>query len=926
MTLRFAAPLVALLLSSTAVVHAAVNEPKPRLDQREARVAAQDLPVIEIKHEKIVLPNGLTLIVHEDHNTPIVSVGIWYHVGSANEAPGRTGFAHLFEHLLFNGSEHADTDWFKSMNSLGATNMNGTTGFDRTNYYETVPKNALDRLLWLESDRMQNLLPAVDQAKLDEQRKVVQNEKRQRANNPLGELPDMLHAAIYPEGHPYSWLPIGSMEDLNAATLDDVRAYFKKWYGPNNAVLVLSGDITIAEAREKVMHYFGDIPAGPAIMRHTQQIAPRTGESRGIFEADTANSQLLKVWNIPGWASRETQLLSIAASALASGEHSRLQRRLVRDLKLATEVRADVSALELGSQFTVSATALSGVSLEQLEAAIDEEVAGFLRDGPTEAELDRVQFQQYALYVRSQPLTAWKAQMLAESELYAGSSDHYRKDQETTYAATPAKVAETARKWLSDGAYVLEVRAQPKHTVTGKPVDRSTAPPIGPAPAFSLPPLQHATLSNGIRIALAERHDVPTVNLSMVFDVGSVPDRNPASIGLSWATGLTTLGTRTRSKIDISREMDELGAMIGWQGSQETGRFSVNALKLKLDATLDLYADILLNPTFPADEWARQRDQFIAQYEDMKRTPEGKLAQTLGKMIYGPDHPYAAQMTPAIAKRVTVDDFQHFYEQWYRPDLATIFVAGDTTLAEIMPKLEQRLAGWRARAGSSPTKPPLPPVARPATPRVVLIDQPGAASSVIFVSHVTVARNDPDFEARNVAGTVLGGHFISRLNMNLREDKGWSYGAKSAVEGGKLLGTASAITTVQTDKTVDALREISRELREIGTTRPPTADEITAARNSMLLGLPATLQGSAGSLSKYREAYELGLPEDYWNGYVQRIQGLTTEQVGAAAKRLFPASELTWFVVGDLATVEADIRKLGLGEVMVYNGDGDRVR
>jgi zinc protease len=914
-----------LLLSSAAVLAMPVPafSEKP-VRSRDSQAAA--LSPIDIPFEKFVLPNGLTVIVHEDRKTPVVSVGIWYHVGSANETPGRTGFAHLFEHLMFNGSEHANDDWFQVMNEVGASQMNGSTFFDRTNYYQTVPTQALDRLLWLESDRMENLLPAIDQAKLDEQRKVVQNEKRQRANNPLGEVPDMLYAAIYPAGHPYSWTPIGSMEDLDAATLDDVRDFFKKWYGAGNAVLVLSGDISSADAKTKAEKYFGNIPGGPALKRSAEQPAKMVGETRGVIQVPTANSQLFKVWNLPGWTSDETQLVELAASALSNGENSRFKKRIVRELQLASTVDLSITRLELGSQLQLSATARPGVSLAQLEAAIDEEMAAFLREGISSTELDRVKLQIYASRVRGQTSTLDKAITLAEAELYAGTPAFNQKLEKFVYEATPAQVLAASRKWLSDGVYVLEARALPQYAISGQPVDRSAKPAIGPAANFNLPPLQHATLSNGIQVALAERHDVPTINLSMVFGVGSLPDRNPASVGVSTAVNLTTAGTTTRSKLEISAAMENLGALIGWQTTQETTRFGLSALNVKLEDSLDLYADILLNPVFPAEEWNRLRDLFVAGYEDMKRTPAGKLAPVAPKMIYGPDHPYAAHLTPDIAQKLTTEDFRAFYEKWIRPDLATILIVGDTTLAEILPKLEKRLAVWKVPTEPAPVKPPLPAPLRPAKPRIVLIDQPGAESSVIGVGHTGPARNDPDFDRLSVVNTVMGGHFVSRLNMNLREEKGWSYGMKSDLGEVPLLGMIGAGGLVQTDKTADALREIARELREVATTRPPTAAEIAAAKNAMLLGLPAYLQDPTGPLGMYRQTYEYRLPDDYWNGYIQTIEAYTTADIDAAARRLYRPNELTWFVVGDLGKFEAEVRKLNLGDVQVMNENGERVR
>nr|WP_294095675.1 pitrilysin family protein [Sphingomonas sp.] len=918
--------MIALLLGSTSL-SAATAQTAPKRGQRPAAIkpAAAPLPIVTIAYEKFTLPNGLTVIVHEDHKVPVVSVATYYHVGSANETPGRTGFAHLFEHLMFNGSEHANDDWFKFMNEIGATGMNGSTGNDRTNYYQTVPKSGLDRVLWYESDRMGNLLPAIDQAKLDEQRKVVQNEKRQGANSPKGALPDLLYASIYPAGHPYSWTPIGSMEDLNAASLDDVKTFFKKWYGPSNAVLVLSGDITVSEARDKAERFYGNIPAGPALQRQEEYIAKMVGNRRATLEADVTTPQLVKVWNVPGWSSRDAQVLRLAASALADGENSPMEKRLVRDLQLASNIDVSVQLLELGSQFVIEATARPGVSLAQLETAIDEEMAKFLRDGISQATLDRIKFQRYAANVRGQTSTMGKAQLLAEAQLYAGTPDFATRRQEFTRDATPETLLDTARKWLSDGSFTVEVKPFGNHTVSGKPVDRAAKPPLGRPDAFSLPPLQGATLSNGIKVLLAERHDVPTVTMSMMFDIGALPERDPAKEGLSTAFALASTGTTSLSALEISQRQQELSAGIAWQNNSETTRFGMNVLKPKLDEALDLYADILLHPSFTKGEWDRLYSLFKANFEENKRSPGGKLALIIGEMVYGPGHPYASVSTPETVGRWTVDDFRAYYRKWIRPDLATILIVGDTSLAEMMPKLEQRFGGWRAM-GPKPVKAPLPPAKLPARPRIVLADQPGAESSLVSVVETGPARAAADYDVLNVVNTVIGGNFVSRLNLNLREEKGWSYGAKSQLTEAPLLGQISAGAVVQTDKTADSMREIERELRELGTTRKPTAAEIAIAKNAMLLGLSAELQDPGGAMNLYRNVILYGLPDNYWNDYVQRIDAFTPEQVQAAATRLYRPNELTWFVVGDLSKIEADIRKLNFGEVMVYNADGKRVR
>ncbi|ODP39014.1 M16 family metallopeptidase [Sphingomonas turrisvirgatae] len=925
---RSALPLAAILgawVLGPALAQSRATKPVAAAVKRSTAAPAAMKP-IPIAFEKFVLPNGLTVIVHEDRRTPIVAVGLWYHVGSANETPGRTGFAHLFEHLMFNGSQHANTDWFEQMNEVGASDMNGTTDFDMTKYFQVVPTVALDRVLWLESDRMGNLLPVVDQARLDEQRKVVQNEKRQRENQPLAKLGEVVMRGSYPVGHPYSWEPIGSMEDLNAATLDDVRAFFNRWYRPNNAVLVLSGDITSAQAREKAERYFGAIPAGPPLDRITQWTAKRTGQTRVQMDVQTANPMLFKFWNVPGTTDPQMPALRVAAETLGEGQDSYLHKRLVVERRLASEVRAAVSTMALGSILQVNATARPGVNLKTLESALDEEIAAYLRVGPTVDEVERYKRRRYAGTIRAQSGVLRLASRLAEGEILAGDPGEDARRQQRTLDVTPGQARDAAAKWMSDGALIVEARALPAFKVSAEAIDRTTMPPVGKMADFDLPPLQYATLSNGVRIALAERHDVPTVAMTMYFDGGALPDRDPASVGLSEAFSLATTGTRTRSREDISNALERDGASIYWTVAQEDTRYNMDALKMNLDATLDLYADMLLNPSFPEAEWTRSRERFIRGYEEAALTPTGKFARLAPRYVVGPAHPYAARSTPETIGKLTTADLRRFYERWVRPDNATLLIVGDTTLAEIVPKLEQRLATWRAPATPRRVKAALPPATKPQGTRVILVDQPGAKSSIVKVLQTGGPRSDPDFEVFRVVNTILGGHFLSRLNMNLRERRGWSYGAGSNIESAPIIGLIDAGGQVQADKTAEAMREIDREVRDIAGARPPSDAEVVAAKNALLLGMPASLEGPGGVKGFYAGTFEYGLPPDYWRGYVCRVQALTPDQVRAAARRLYRPDEMTWIVVGDLATIEADVRRLGLGKVQVVDASGKRIR
>jgi zinc protease len=484
---------------------------------------ADNLSDINIPYEKFVLPNGLTVIVHEDHKAPIVAVNVWYHVGSKDERPGRTGFAHLFEHLMFNGSENFNDEFFRPLEPAGATKMNGSTWFDRTNYFQNVPVSAVDLTLWLESDRMGHLVGAIDQKKLDEQRGVVQNEKRQGENRPYGHVDELITRSTYPVGHPYSWDTIGSMEDLNAASLDDVKEWFRQYYGAANATLVLAGDITVADARAKVEKYFGDIPSGPTIQRQQQWVAKMVGEKRAMIQDHVPLARIYKTWNIPGSTTRDFTMLDVASDILGSGKNSRLYKRLVYKDQLAQSVSVGVGPFEIASQFQVIVTLKPGGDARQVEKVIDEEMAEFLSKGPTAEELERVKTAAYAGFVRGLERidgSGGKSYILAESQVFGGSPDFYRTRLKWAQEATPKDIQAAAKQWLSDGVFVLNVVPTPEYTVARTGADRSKLPALGTPPELNLPPLQRFTLSNGLKVALAARHNAPVVDMTLIIDAG----------------------------------------------------------------------------------------------------------------------------------------------------------------------------------------------------------------------------------------------------------------------------------------------------------------------------------------------------------------------------------------------------------------------
>jgi zinc protease len=556
----------------------ALKTPVKAAAASEVKIALPD-----IAYQKFVLKNGLVLLVHEDHKAPIVAVNTWYHVGSKNEKPGKTGFAHLFEHLMFSGSEHFDHTYINAMERIGATDLNGTTNGDRTNYFEDVPTSMLDLTLFAESDRMGHLLAVLDQKKLDLQRGVVQNEKRQGENQPYGVTRQLLTENSYPVGHPYSWTTIGSMEDLNAASMQDVQDWFKTNYGPNNVVLVLAGDITPQQALEKVERYYGDIPPGPPLAKQSAWIAKRTGTHRQEVQDRVPQGRVYRVWNIPPAYSAEEPQLDLIAHLLATGKTSRLYKRLVYHDQIATAVTASASTEEIGGRFFMVLTAQPGGDLSAVEKAADEELQRFLKHGPTATELRAAKTAILGDFVRGTERIGGfggTSDVLARCMTFTGDPQCYKRYLQGIESATPASIIAVAKAWLSDGDYVLQVRPYPTDYVT-------TA-------------MQRATLSNGLRVVLAERHTVPVVNFSMLIDSGFAADPPHLPGTESFTLRMLEEGTPTRNSLRVGEELESLNAKFTTTSNLDGAFANLSVLSATLDQGLDIYADLLLHPAFAA--------------------------------------------------------------------------------------------------------------------------------------------------------------------------------------------------------------------------------------------------------------------------------------------------------------------------------------
>lgn len=892
--------------------------------------AAEVVAKIDIPYQKFVLDNGLTLIVHEDHKAPIVAFNVWYHVGSKNEKPGRTGFAHLFEHLMFNGSENYNDDYFKPMQKIGATDLNGTTSEDRTNYFENVPTSALDLVLWMESDRMGHLQGAIIQAKLDEQRGVVQNEKRQYDNEPYSISEELIAKAIFPAGHPYSWTVIGSMEDLAAAKLEDVHQWFSTYYGPNNAVIAIAGDIDAKTALEKIKHYFGDIPPGPPIVKHQAWVAKRSGEQRQTAQDRVPQARIYKIWNIPQWGTNENTHLNLAASILGAGKTSRLYKRLVYDEQIATSASAYLDSREITGLFFIEADAKPGVELAKVEKAINEELKRLLTEGATEKELRLVKTQYIANFIRgSERIGGFggKSDILATNETFGGRPDYYQTIMQFVNETTLANIKDALIQWLSAGTYVLEIHPYPNFSAVTSTFNRSQMPEPGPAPQVNFPDFQRTTLASGLKVILAERHAIPQIRLNLVLDAGYATDQSGLSGTASLAMNMLDEGTSHRSSLQISEELALLGARLNTGSNLDTSFVSMSTLKDKLDAALDIYTDVILNPIFPETDFKRLQKLQIAKIQQEKSSPFAMALRVIPKLIYGSGHAYSNPFTgsgyeSSVAK-LTRQDLVNFQQSWIKPNNATLVIVGDTTMDEIKPKLEKLFKGWTA--GNIPKK-NIAVIPLNEKSAVYIMDKPDAPQSLVIAGHIAPSSADVDRIAIETMNFILGGDFVSRINMNIRENKHWSYGAGSFLPGARGQQPFIVYAPVQADKTKETMFELKQELENIIGKKPINNDEYSNAKNSQTLQLPGQWETMAAVEGSLLEIVQYGLADDYFKTYPIKVLQLKMKDLANAAKKVIHPQALTWVIVGARAMIEPKIRELGYSEIYLIDTDGNIIK
>ena len=880
-----------------------------------------DLP--EIKYETFTLDNGLTVIVHEDKKVPMVAVNVWYHVGSKNEKLGKTGFAHLFEHLMFNGTENYNNEYFEPFEKIGSTDQNGTTNSDRTNYFQNVPTNALDLALWMESDRMGHLLGVVDQEKLDEQRGVVQNEKRQGENQPYGKAFTRISESAFPKGHPYSWSTIGSMDDLDAASLEDVQDWFKTYYGPNNAVLALAGDIDLETAKLKVAKYFADIPSGPPLIKPEKWIAKRSEEKREVMFDDVPQARIYKIWNVPERDTEAAAHFDLASSVLVGGKNSPLYKELVYEQQIATSVSSFYYDREIAGMFFIVADVVAGVDPATVEAAMDDVMAEFTKRGPNPKLLKAEKTKILAGFIRGiQRIGGFggKSDLLATCQTYTGDPGCYQKNAAYLDAVTPSKMKATFAKWIDDTPYVLTILPTDKYSVGETDLDRSSGVPYPTQKVeFQFPKLQTATLSNGAKVVLAQRKGVPLVEMNFQFNFGYAQENNDELGYTNFMMSMLNEGTKKYSSLEFDEVLDSLGSNLGFGSGLDTSVATLSSLKANLSQTLDLAKEALINPTFPEKEIERIKKETLAGIIQEENRPASIAYRNIGKLLYGDDHPYGKPLTGSgiseTISSITRANIMDVHSRAINSAHLTFAVAGDIEMDELVDLLESKFGDWSANSDSGLKA--LTTVELPDNRTIYLIDKPNAQQSYIVAGQLLPpSATDEEIEI-DYMNYAIGGSFTARLNMNLREDKSWSYGVRTRLGDAKGQRAMLVTAPVQTDKTSESMAEIVKEYSDYLSTKPITQDELAKGKASKTLRLPGqfeTLGALKGGVSGI-VTYDRDL--DYLDQLPALLDEPSLTQVQAKAQKYIKPNQWTWLIVGDLSKIEEPIRALNLGEVKV---------
>jgi len=913
---------------------------------------------LAIEFEKYTLDNGLQVVLHHDKSDPIVSVAIQYGVGSNREKTGRTGFAHLFEHMLFQESENVPQDqFFKKIQDAGGT-LNGGTWKDGTIYYEVVPNNALEMVMWLESDRMGYLINTVTEAAFYNQQEVVQNEKRQRVdNNPYGHTNWVLDKNIYPEGHPYNWQVIGELVDLQSATIDDVKEFYDKYYGPNNATLVLAGDFETEDAKALIEKYFGEI-------KRRQEVEPlkpqpvTLAETKRLFHEDNFATapQLNIVWPTLQQYTDDAYALDFLAQLISQGKKAPMYKVLVEEKELTSRVGAYNNSQEIAGEFHISVTANSGKNLVEVEEAIFEAFAKFEEEGITDADVERLKASEETNFYNGISSVLGKSFQLAQYNVFAGDPGFITQDIENIKAVTKDDIMHVYEKYIKDKPFVLTsfvpkgqlelgakdcvmaavVEEEIKDNVevevvernsevvkTPSNFDRSIEPAQGPSPKLNIPESWSTTLSNEMEVLGIEQTELPLVNFSLVIDGGHLLDSFEKNGVANLMTDIMMEGTANKTPQELEEAIELLGASINMFTGRESITISGNTLVRNFGKTMDLVEEILLEPRWDEDELKRIKLSTINGIKRSAANPNFVANNVRNKVLYGEKHMFAypTSGTEESVESITMDDLKAFWEKNFSPSVTRFHIVGNINQEQTLEQLKDLETKWAAKEVVIPTYPL--PEDRDKT-SLYFVDIPNAKQSVINIGYLSMARTDPDYFPATVMNYKLGGSFSGNVNLILREEKGYTYGARTGFSGTKIPGTFSASSSVRTNTTYESVQIFKEEIEKYK--NGISQEDLDFTKSALIKSNARRFESQFSLLGMLQTMSAYDLPANYIADEERIIGAMTLEEHKRLANKHLDASKMGYLVVGDAATQFEAFKNAGFDEVILLDKDAKEVK
>tara|TARA_Y100000590_G_scaffold398361_1_gene480730 strand:- start:5670 stop:8330 length:2661 start_codon:yes stop_codon:yes gene_type:complete len=879
-----------------------------------------------IEFEKLTLSNGMDLVLHQDNSLPIVSVNVWYHVGSKDEEPGKTGYAHLFEHLMFEGSKNHNKSFFEPLQDIGAT-LNGSTTPDRTNYWENVPSNYLELALWLESDRMGFLTDALDQSRFDIQRDVVKNERRQSyENRPYGMASIYLQQALYPLPHPYHWPTIGFHEDLNAATLEDAKKFFREFYSPSNASLSIAGDFDVDKTKAQVEKYFGSLKQGPNLNRKGNMESMIQGKTSVTLYDKVLLPKLILAWPSTPRFHEDEAALSILASILGAGKVSRLHKTLVYEQRIAQSVGVGNSPSEIAGEFYLEATAAPDHSIKEIEAAVFGEIEKIQKEPPSQEELQRIKNVMELQRIRQMAQVGGfggRANRLNSFNVFGGDPGLINTDFERYIAVTSEDISRVAQIYLSTRLVSLVVLPEPSFNQTEERVDRSLKPNPEQQKKFDPPVTKRTKLENGMNILLVEKHELPIVTFGLLLGSGASADPSNKPGLSAFTSSMLQEGTINRTSQEISSEFEFMGTQLNISVGRERTVISTAVIDRYFDKAMELVSDIIKNPSFPPDELDRVRKERLTSLRRLRDDSTALASRIAPSLIYGLDSAYGHPLsgTEESTSAFEREDLIGYCKANYDPESATLLVVGNVSLDYVKEIANKNFGDWNVNITDNQPEKPIDSLYLNPSKAIYLLDKPGAAQSIIRCGVLGPPRINENYSSLIILDHIFGGQFTSRLNMNLRQDKGYSYGYRSWIDWhqqSSLFGFGGA---VQTDVTGDALNETIKEARRIISDTPVSKDEFESARESLVREFPSLFETQGQILEGLAQIVSYDLPDDYYNHIVNEISSTSLDAVNRVAKEILDQDRLVTLLVGDRSVIEEQIKTLGWDICLLdYNG------